>query len=339
MEEHVAGIIINPRLRTPVLVGWDGHEVHIHRWETEDLERGKTTDEVEKEGEGYFGSDRASDLTGLPRVHTPSGVYSKGMGFGTCLYTGLCLVAHGASEGRYTLPVYADGDGICSMEDDRSASASGWWDRAVDLGLASHDAFTDERENVDIDLDTDDLECVDEDTLRSALDAGDEGDVSITHVNQINVDADVTVSLETYLYETAYESSLILCYFDDPIDVRFGGARQTKKLWESIQEDSGYAIGEFDEDVFLAMDVRGLGKQAINLLAVIARTQQVDEYVIEAMRIRNEYGLDPDAKLGARQQLLTFTPNGRDRDAAKEALDLTVAARRRVGWNRLKALP
>ncbi len=87
-------------------------------------------------GSGYFNNDEgtysaASSITGLPRVHTPSGVTKKGGGLGTVLYTGLCHVAHQVHDGELR-GVRADneGDGISSQEGTRSAEAEQWWTRA-----------------------------------------------------------------------------------------------------------------------------------------------------------------------------------------------------------------
>jgi len=109
-DTGIAGFVINPRNGQPVLIEWDGERVDIYRWKPD------KGDDVSREGRGYFerGSDEGAELSNYPRVHTPSGVSTKGQGFGTTLYTGLCLVAHGAAEGKWRIPPYEDGDGISS---------------------------------------------------------------------------------------------------------------------------------------------------------------------------------------------------------------------------------
>jgi len=334
-DTGIAGFVINPRNGQPVLIEWDGERVDIYRWKPD------KGDDVSREGRGYFerGSDEGAELSNYPRVHTPSGVSTKGQGFGTTLYTGLCLVAHGAAEGKWRIPPYEDGDGISSTPGTRSAAAEGWWDKAVELNVAIREEYASQREDVEVAVDPDDIECMDEDTLRAAVDAHDGGSVGLTYVNSLNVDIEVSRDVDVMHYERAYESNLVMVYFDDIIDMHFADEGDIREVWQHLVEVDGYDIGEFDEDVFVAMDVRFLPPQAVNLFAVIARTQGVDEYLIEAMRIRNQFGLDPDADLGMRQQLMKFTPNGPERQAAGEALELTALARKRTGWKKLRALP
>ena len=96
-------------------------------------------------GEGYFDGHKephdeyavAYDVTGLPRAHTPAGVKPKGAGWGTCLYTGLCVAAHEATKWTDVLVGMhgAEGDGI-SSKDRRSAEAAAWWRQAIQIRLA-----------------------------------------------------------------------------------------------------------------------------------------------------------------------------------------------------------
>ena len=90
-----------------------------------------------KEGSGYFDhgehGDRytASEGSGFPRVHTPDGVKTRKAGYGTVLYTGLCLAAKLEDEGHLTIDTQVTGAGISSNEN-RSNSAEAWWSAAKD---------------------------------------------------------------------------------------------------------------------------------------------------------------------------------------------------------------
>lgn len=94
------------------------------------------------QGQGYFNDGNskyrvASDVTGLPRVHTPSGVREGGTGLGTVLYTALCTAAHLRFENVLGFEADVDGDGISSQEGTRSKSAEAWWENAKErYGLA-----------------------------------------------------------------------------------------------------------------------------------------------------------------------------------------------------------
>jgi len=91
----------------------------------------------DKEGSGYFddndhGADySASEQSGFPRVHTPSGVKTRRSGYGTVLYTGLCLAAKLEDARHLKLATNTMGPGISSNEN-RSNAAEAWWSAAKD---------------------------------------------------------------------------------------------------------------------------------------------------------------------------------------------------------------
>ncbi len=88
-----------------------------------------------KEGNGYFddgdhGTEySASEQSGFPRVHTPSGVKTRRAGYGTVLYTGLCLAAKLEDRGYLKLATNVAGAGISSNAN-RSNAANAWWSAA-----------------------------------------------------------------------------------------------------------------------------------------------------------------------------------------------------------------
>lgn len=86
----------------------------------------------DKEGAGYFdngdhgASYSASEQSGFPRVHTPTGVKTRKAGYGTVLYTGLCLAAKLEDRGYLKIDTRVAGAGISSNEN-RSNAAEAWW--------------------------------------------------------------------------------------------------------------------------------------------------------------------------------------------------------------------
>ncbi len=121
----VMGIVCNPKTHEPALVVTDGEYVSL-RWL-------HGSDPLRRLGRGYYEetSNEPAQITGLPRCHCPDGVQVKGAGWGTCLYTALCLGAHVADEDLIEIAMYKKGDGICSWTDNRSAEADRWWAAAV----------------------------------------------------------------------------------------------------------------------------------------------------------------------------------------------------------------
>ena len=134
------GILINPKTGRPVLLkqrfGYlvrlaelDGSWAGDGYFETE-------RDKIASDGGNYSFSTMA---TGYPRVHTPSGVQVRGGGYGTVLYSGLCLASHLDWAGVCSFRLEREGiyDGISSMPRHRSPSAEAWWSSAkVDFNLA-----------------------------------------------------------------------------------------------------------------------------------------------------------------------------------------------------------
>lgn len=91
-------------------------------------------------GEGYFDEGQHGDqygwtyaVTGLPRVHTPTGVGRKGRGDGTALYTALAVAGRMSVRGELDRnagpPSDREGEGASSGEP-RSTFAEAWWTRA-----------------------------------------------------------------------------------------------------------------------------------------------------------------------------------------------------------------
>lgn len=123
-DEVFLGCVLNPKTNAPCSVyKYKSRSVKV--FNTEDVE----------EGNGYYdrgdhGSEyTASEGSGFPRVHTPSGVKTRKAGYGTVLYTGLCLGAKLEEAGFLELATQVVGAGISSNEG-RSSAADAWWTAA-----------------------------------------------------------------------------------------------------------------------------------------------------------------------------------------------------------------
>lgn len=127
----IFGIVVNPKTAELLFATVDGSEVFISTSKNVDM------------GQGHFDNDESYDVdrgafstmaTGFPRIHTPMGVGERGGGYGTALYSSLCLASHvdwiGAVDVPY-LPVNGIYDGISSMPDTRSPLADAWWNAAM----------------------------------------------------------------------------------------------------------------------------------------------------------------------------------------------------------------
>lgn len=331
----VLGIVINPRLNEPVLVTTDGENVAIRSLKEATL--------LQRHGSGYYdtsGYGKSKEIetaTGLPRSHTPSGVTPEGRGYGTALYTALCLGAYLVDEGHADIKMDTKGWGISSESEGRSAKADKWWDAAYDRGLTERetDEQETEQEGVDLGLDASDIaDCV-------SLDDNQE----LSYVNTVNVDITTTeeLNVDKYIYyearhptEGAYGHDLIAVeifqgdFEEDTVPDDIAPGSEIHWLVEQVMEDEDF-IGDAVTDALLALDVRGLAVEAMNLLSLAYMKADLGDAEVDALWYRWEHSLDPGSKS---PQLRLFSPNGRAGKLA-EVHD----ARQIVGWNRLRDLP
>jgi hypothetical protein len=314
----VLGFVVNPKTKQPLIVCTDGEYVSIRSLDDGTL--------FVKEGVGYPSNEHeaAADATGYPRVHTPQGVTSKGGGYGTALYTGLCLGAWQVYWDRAKIGMSKTGQGISSAESDRSREASRWWDAAHDRGLTGRkeeEGESETEEHVNVDVDADDLNRI------VSLDEGE-----ITYVNEVDVDVTKPgedLVFDYYKFKSAQKHNLVLlaCSVtipDLPVD------EQLSYLWRQ-EMDNPETTYEVDDDVLLALDVRGLDPHFINLLALAYAGVELGEKAIDDMRHRHEHDLDPGSE----------SPQGRLFKNAGNAAGMgeVLRARRRVGWADLEDLP
>lgn len=329
----VLGIVVNPRDKRPVLVVTDGEYVGIRSL----LE----TSLFMRHGNGYYDttghgeSERAEQLTGMPRAHTPGGVTPRGSGYGTALYTALSLGAHQQDEGDAEIKMNTEGDGICSESEGRSREADTWWEAASKKGLTESEETEGEYEKeeyVELDVSPDDIEsCV-----SSELEEGQ----TIVYVNKLSVDIETTgpsFIVDKYPYTSAWDHDLVaveLQHESDqggltvPVGIRAGS--ELKWLVEYVIEEPD-RFKNTEQTSLLALDVRGLDVQAVNLLSLAYMAAGLDDRAVDALFYRWKHDLDPGAEV---RQLGLFSPNAREAGLAD-----VVEARKQANWARLASLP
>lgn len=315
----VLGLVINPKLKVPVLSVTDGEYVGVRGMMQEEL--------FAKIGTGYLSETReaSSTFTDLPRSHTPDGVRPRNQGYGTSLYSSLCLAAHLTYADLASIRMKVRGDGICSDTKDRSDEADAWWHAAQRRGLTRDvtEEIEDREENVDI------SGTVDPDAL-NRIATLDDADKRITYINEIDVDIETTSerTYDVYDHSSLLDHALCVASFVVAVPGNVPIHDQLSYVWHAVLDDPDVIEDAYAEPL-LALDVRGLDADAISLLSLMYIKAGLKDPAIDAMRERWEKNLDPDYV--TRQQSL-FRAN------AAGIADV-VHARRAVGWENLEELP
>ncbi len=319
----VIGLVANPKTHEPALVVTDGEYVSL---------RGlKATSPLQRLGRGYYEehSNEPSQITGLPRSHTPDGVLIKGKGWGTALYSALALGAHQCDEDLVEIAMFKSGDGICSWTADRSAEADRWWAAAVKSGLADQQVEEETEKDEEVDLD---LSPSQNRRLMSELSSiVDEGEV--VYVNRVNVDLEKTTdkTVEIFTYKEAAERrhlALVAMNVEIPRGVIVPSVTECLEfLWHAVQDDSDL-VTEADAMGLLALDVRGLEPGAVHLLSICFGEARLSDAQCDEMYLRYERGLDPAMASGQGR----LFPNAAGISDVEEA-------RQAVRWADLSDLP
>lgn len=239
----VLGLVANPKTKEPALVVTDGEYVSIRS-----LSEGEI---LKRLGRGYYEthSNDPANATSLPRVHTPDGVLVKGAGWGTSLYTALCLGAYQVKASGVDIEMYERGEGICSWTDDRSPAADGWWQAARKKGLTEIEEQTETEREENVELEPSATE------LNRCLTV-DEGD--IVYVNRVDVDIEKTIEKEFdyYKYTNAWNHDLVICELSIKVT-----ANDLAFVWKTLMHDPS-EIQDVNKDALLALDVRRLDPDA-----------------------------------------------------------------------------
>lgn len=147
------GLVLNPKTLCPSLAFKEQRRTVT--FYMENLREG---------GKGYFQGPerdayRVAEESGFPRGHTPDGVKVQKAGYGTVLYTSLCLAATMEAKKLLDLDTNLAEEGVCSNEH-RSRAADIWWANAKERNLAYEASFTvegeeeEEIEDFDVDFDS-----------------------------------------------------------------------------------------------------------------------------------------------------------------------------------------
>lgn len=107
-------------------------------------------------------------------------------------------------------------------------------------------------------------------------------------------------------------------------------------LWRRIQKSPNH-IRDVAPTALLALDVRGLTLEGINLLGILGVYANMSDADLNGLRMRWELNLDPGAPIA--QMTLPFKPNSAEARSAERALAQAAEARAAVGWDRLEDLP
>jgi hypothetical protein len=326
----ILGIVVNPKLHKCALAVWAGYSeviiTNLTLWSTI--------------GEGYFDrhmNEAASQISGCPRAHTPSGVSDPGLGYGTCLYTALTVAAFAANNSM--LPIntgYYKADCIASMERTRSLDAERWWTRAKSHGLTYQVEGTADRiEYIEHEIDGDRVvKCVPE-----LEDLGAYPGRKIVSVVGCNVLRSVPLVADVYAYQSAQENNLVALYRPIPLrelnnTLLESVAMEYEKHWDYY---ASYSDPYVNVGLLLSADVRGISEGALNLILAACRYGGASEKELEGVRFRWEHDLDP--KMPAEQMEQALRPNGVDRRKAREILETTAYLRSETGWDELADLP
>lgn len=316
-EYGILGLVVNPKLAKLALAVWEG-EGYVGLY--------ALNDGWKPLGAGYYGGDDdpATLITGLPRANTPDGVKEKKMGYGTTLYTALCLGAKLQADGELSIQVGGEGEGVCSNHVARSSEAAEWWRAARRRGLTG--TFEDEYEESDMDI-TDyvsDLEsCV------SGLEAGEGEEGRIDYVNTVRADVTFTRSADTYMYSSAESHNLIAM----ALPIGFPGEPDRtlfKDAWEHVEGRGGGTLSDSEVAILVAADLRDVNPDAMKLILTAARDADVSEDELDNMFFRWTHGLDPSVPVA--QMRLPFTPNSTEEKKARRILEETAYLRDETGW-------
>ena len=313
-DRSILGIVANPKTHEPALAVTDGEFVGLRSLRAREL--------FKSFGRGYYESSQSepSELTGLPRSHTPDGVTVKGEGWGTCLYTALALGAYQVDNKRAAIEMYGKGAGICSWTEDRSSEADRWWGAASRRGLTESETHTDTEKEEYVKLKPSARE------LNECLDV----DGTITYVNDLDVDIEreTEKSVDQYEYLSAWNHDLVVCELDLEVPAGLAADQCLPFVWKSLLNEPD-RLGDVNPDALLALDVRLLDLDGINLLSLSYLATDLGDAAVDDLHERWKLQLDPGER----------SAQGRLFRANQAGLRSVEGARARTAWAELADLP
>ncbi len=305
-ETVFLGVVVNPKTFRPVFVHRKAdYERTVEVWAADADGR-----RYVPFGSGYLNSKGDSDyaaatrLTGYPRAHTPSGVRAPGGGYGTCLYTGLVLLAAAHYEGVIACPsLDGKGAGVCSYAGTRSAAADAWWAAADERGLIDHedgdlegDEDSEETEEEEGDLEdyisSRGMAKVQAAALETARDYSD--DWYVTNVDNIRVTVSRSVQSERggpftadiYKLDRAERAGLVA------LRAEYTGDMMEWARHGAVRGDDKDAEVEMNKQAILAMNVAHEDPLVVGRLALFAQTHGASDAEVIMLIMRNRFGSD-----------------------------------------------
>ncbi len=296
------GAVVQPKTKSPV---WVQRKAHTFRTVNVLVPGASSNGIYVIEGEGYLdGGDmgaeylNATKVSGFPRAHTPEGVRSEGRGFGTCLYTGLVLLATAIEDDEIYPGVVrfpGSGYGICSDEDTRKRAASDWWEAAVNRDLAQQESGSvDGSDNTSTET-VEDVDLSDyvpsrrwsavlnevSDAVHEYSDGWSPSDIRIRGDLEREVPGeDAEVTADYYTLDSAEKHKLVV-------------VRETREgMLMEWGKDPNIVADAYYKDVILALNVVDQSPILVGKLAAGARAAGATEAEVTAMIMRNRYGID-----------------------------------------------
>jgi hypothetical protein len=321
MPDHYLGLLVNPKTKGPVhVIRPSGGGVRIY---------GMIDGEIKKIGDGNLETDEYSEYaapaiaTGYPRSHTPSGVQPRGMGYGTCLYTGLCLLAHYNHTKDLDLELEWDGDGISSDPNNRSHSAGRWWSAAERLELTSTEEGEGRVPFSDEDVTDYFSDYFSYDVPEGIL--GEDTEVEEIEVRDVRASGVRVGSAEydVYAFDNADEHNLVILGQPQVIDLD-----EFIETGFVVLDDWDYVNGEG----IIALNVTDQPRGFVQMLMKLALAESVAKNEVQAMYERFAVDTDPVWLGGKQEEMFAQNPN------MEEEFEQLEAVRGALGWTELEGL-
>jgi len=351
------GIVVQPKTKRPIYIVREAQQAR-----TVQIVEADPSGKYAILGEGYLdrpGSDYAftAEISGYPRAHTPEGVTERGGGYGTCLYTGLILLACAEFRGLLNVPSLAgSGEGISSETSGRSSSADAWWAAAGWRRLTeqvgrSGGEETETLSDQDLDnyLSSRSRQKIREMISEAVSDYEGWWPTSITIRADLERTTEAERTVDVYTFESAVQAGLVAL-----VDVVEGSPTK----WAAREEFDGEAF----KDVLLALNVSGESLEVVAKLAQIAATLGATRQEIDDMTLRNRFAatLPEDAEPAAEEPQLpprsaapptsmqverlsvrarVPEPSRGERQRVAQALGRLEERRARLPWDAIEDLP
>ena len=358
-NEVFLGIVVHPKTKRPIYVTRErGHSLTVQTWE-EATENPEGAGLFTRMGEGYLDSGNSeyaitATLSGFPRSHTPGGVSVRGGGYGTCLYTGLVLLAHAESESLiHTGNISASGSGISSRSADRSSSADAWWVAAGERGLTTQiegpggeEMVEEEEEGADVEDHVSSRAWTKIRELIQESVSEYEGwwptDIHVTADLKRETEQEADIEVDVYTFDSAWAHGLVALI--DVVPSADEGEDNAIETWASAEEDIDAVIAS--KEVLLGLNLahepRAIAEKLVRIAAALGATEQE----VADMRLRNRMSITlpedapASASEGAPVEALRIPQRRRLTAEAREALDRLADHRAQtLPWSEIEDLP